>query len=75
MDVIDAVGYNKEFWAQNPIVKRTPIEEKLIRDFENNDAFGVVFLNNEENVVLLPDQKESKKAKELIKASSVPYFR
>ncbi|MCG8308370.1 MAG: carboxypeptidase-like regulatory domain-containing protein [Cytophagales bacterium] len=67
VEVIGGVGYNKTFWAQNPIVKRTPLEEKLIRDFEENDAFGVVFMNNEEQIVLLQDKKDSKRAKAIIR--------
>jgi hypothetical protein len=59
MEVIDRVGYNPVFWKQNPIVKRTPIEERLIMDFEQNEAFGMVFMNNDEEVILLPDSKET----------------
>lgn len=66
MEVIDGIGYNASFWSQNPIVKRTPIEEGLIKDFEQNEAFGVVFLNNDEEVVLLPDNKYDKKASTII---------
>ncbi len=66
MKTIDALGYNPVFWSQNPIVKRTPLEEDLIRDFEQNEAFGVVFMNNEEQVVLLPDKKHSDQARQVI---------
>jgi hypothetical protein len=66
MELIDRAGYNPIFWKQNPIVKRTPIEEKLILDFEQNEAFGAVFMNNDDEVVLLPDQNKSKKAKDII---------
>ena len=66
MEVIDEIGYNPAFWSQNPIVKRTPLEEKLIRDFEDNDAFGVVFLNQEEQVVLLPENQDDQLAKNII---------
>ncbi|MDZ7604928.1 MAG: hypothetical protein U5K79_04920 [Cyclobacteriaceae bacterium] len=63
---IDRIGYNREFWLQNPIVKRTPLEEKLILDFDKNQAFGMVFLNQEEQVILLPDRKNSEKARKII---------
>ena len=66
MEIIDGVGYNPIFWSNNPIVKRTPLEEKLIRDFEENEAFGVVFMNNNEEVVLLPDKTNGEKAREVI---------
>ena len=65
-ETIDRIGYNREFWLQNPIVKRTPLEEKLILDFDKNEAFGVVFMNQEEQVMLLPDRKNSEKAKRII---------
>ncbi len=63
---IDRIGYNREFWLQNPVVKRTPLEEKLILDFDKNQAFGMVFLNQEEQVILLPDRKNSEKARKII---------
>lgn len=66
MEVIDGIVYNADFWSQNPIVKRTPLEEKLILDFEKNESFGVVFINNNEEVVLLPDKKHSEKVRQII---------
>jgi len=66
MDVIDDIGYNSAFWSKNPVVKRTPLEEELIKDFELNEAFGVVFLNNEDEVVLLPDKQNTEKARHII---------
>jgi hypothetical protein len=65
-ETIDLIGYNREFWLQNPVVKRTPLEEKLILDFDKNQAFGMVFLNQEEQVILLPDRKNSEKARKII---------
>lgn len=65
-EVIDGIGYNAAFWDQNPIVKRTPLEEALIKDFELNQAFGTVFMNNEEEVVLRPDTKNSAMTKEIV---------
>lgn len=66
MELIDRVGYNPIFWKQNPIVRRTPVEEKLIRDFEQNEAFGAVFMNNDEEVVLLPDNNKTPQVEHLI---------
>jgi hypothetical protein len=66
MEVIDRVGYNPVFWRQNPIVKRTPVEEKLIMDFEQNEAFGAVFMNNDEEVILLPDSKKTAETQQII---------
>jgi len=66
MDLIDGIGYNSSFWSQNPIVKRTPLEEKLINDFERNEAFGMVFLNNKDEVVLLPDKQNTEAARQII---------
>ncbi len=65
-EIIDRIGYNREFWLQNPVVKRTPLEDKLILDFDNNTAFGVVFMNEKDEVILLPDRKNSEKAKKII---------
>jgi hypothetical protein len=66
MELIDRVGYNPVFWEKNPIVRRTPIEEKLIADFEKNEAFGAVFMNNDEEVVLLPENTKTQQAENLI---------
>ena len=74
MEVIDGVGYNADFWSKNPIVKRTPLEEKLIRDFEQNEAFGVVFLNNDEEVVLLPDKKNNENVQQIISRHETNYL-
>jgi hypothetical protein len=59
VETIDQIGYDPDFWYEHPIVKRTPLEMKLIRDFEENDAFGAVFMNNNEEVILLPGQQIS----------------
>ena len=66
MEVIDRLGYNPVFWKQNSIVKRTPVENKLIADFEQNEAFGVVFMNNDEEVVLLPDNNKTPLTEKII---------
>jgi hypothetical protein len=66
MELVDRLGYNPVFWKQNPIVRRTPIEEKLIGDFEQNEACGPVFINNDEEVVLLPDDSRTERAKQIV---------
>lgn len=66
MDIIDGIGYNSAFWSKNPVVKRTPLEEELIQDFEENEAFGTVFLNNQDEVVLMPDKQNTAKVKQII---------
>lgn len=49
---LDEIGYNKKFWEDNPIVKRTPVEEDVIASFEKDQAFGSIFLNSENQVAL-----------------------
>lgn len=39
---LNLVGYDKEFWLNNPIVKRTPIEKKVIADFEKQNKFQFI---------------------------------
>jgi len=50
---LDAIGYNERFWAENPIVKRTPVEEEVIGSFEKENAFSSIFLNSSENIALM----------------------
>ena len=50
---LDEIGYNEQFWSDNPIVKRTPIEEEVISSFEKEDAFSSIFLNSAENIALM----------------------
>lgn len=52
-DKLNRIGYNKEFWENNPIVKRTPIEKEVIDDFEKQDAFGSIFLNSKDQITLV----------------------
>jgi hypothetical protein len=33
-------NYDPEFWRENPIIKRTPVEESVIKWFEENEVFG-----------------------------------
>ncbi|SHG64787.1 CarboxypepD_reg-like domain-containing protein [Chryseolinea serpens] len=40
LKTIKGAGYNAAFWKDNPIVKRTPIEQGIIESFEAEGAFG-----------------------------------
>ncbi len=37
---IKAKPYDPEFWANNPVVKRTPAEDEVVAAFEKKGAFG-----------------------------------
>lgn len=50
---LDEIGYNEQFWKNNPIVKRTPKEEDIISSFEKKNAFRSIFFNSAENIALL----------------------
>lgn len=50
---LDEIGYNEQFWANNPIIKRTPIDDEVINAFEKVDAFSSIFLNSAENIALM----------------------
>ncbi|AXT18682.1 hypothetical protein D7030_06395 [Flavobacteriaceae bacterium AU392] len=52
-DNLNEIGYNKKFWEDNPIVKRTPVEQEVIASFEKDNAFGSIFLNSKEQIALL----------------------
>ena len=41
MDIISRKGLDGDFWKQNEIVKRTPIEEEALEIFERDNLFGV----------------------------------
>ncbi len=56
---LDKVGYNRSFWADNPIVKRTPVEEEIIASFEAANAFGSIYLNDREQILLEKDLLEN----------------
>ena len=60
-DKLNQIGYNKDFWENNPIVKRTPVEKEVINAFEKQDAFGSIFLNSKEQITLI--QSKLKKDK------------
>ncbi len=49
---LNAIGYNQEFWKENAIVKRTPIENDIINSFEKNNAFESIFFNSREQIAL-----------------------
>ncbi|RSK36246.1 carboxypeptidase-like regulatory domain-containing protein [Hymenobacter metallilatus] len=40
LDAIRAKPYDPEFWANNPVVKRTPAEDEVVSAFEKKGAFG-----------------------------------
>ncbi|WP_460623379.1 carboxypeptidase-like regulatory domain-containing protein [Hymenobacter tenuis] len=42
LDAIKAKPYDPEFWANNPVVKRTPAEDEVIAAFEQKGAFGTM---------------------------------
>ena len=46
MDVIKSTKYHPKFWKNNEIVKRTPIEKKIIESFEGSNSFGNYKLQN-----------------------------
>jgi hypothetical protein len=46
IDYINELEYNPEFWRKNQIVNRTPLEEAVIKSFENTKSFeGKLFKN------------------------------
>ena len=49
---LDKLGYNKDFWDNNPIVKRTPVEKEVIEAFESEKAFGSIYLNQRKTLLL-----------------------
>ena len=51
-DVLDNIGYNQQFWDENIIVKRTPIESDITASFEAERAFGSIYLNNKNQIIL-----------------------
>ena len=64
-DRINKVEYDPAFWRDNPIVKRTPVEEEVIVAFERDRQFGSIYLNNKNQVALLPELDEDPVIKEL----------
>ena len=39
---IKKTTYDPAFWANNPVVKRTPLEEQVMKSFEQKGAFGTM---------------------------------
>jgi hypothetical protein len=39
---IKQTTYDPAFWRDNPVVKRTPLEEEIIKSFEQKKAFGTM---------------------------------
>lgn len=50
--VLDQLGYRREFWEDNPVLKRTPVEEEVIASFESKKAFGTIYLNDQKQIIL-----------------------
>ncbi len=46
--LLDRVGYNQDFWQDNPLIKRTPVEMEVIASFERENSFGTIYLNNKQ---------------------------
>lgn len=43
MAAIKRTTYDPAFWRANPVVKRTPLEDEVIKSFEQQQAFGTLF--------------------------------
>jgi len=52
-ETLNKIGYNEKFWIDNPIVKRTPVEDEVIASFEKNNAFESIFLNTKEQIAFM----------------------
>jgi TonB-dependent SusC/RagA subfamily outer membrane receptor len=50
---LNTIGYNQEFWENNPIVKRTPVEKEVIAAFEKKNSFEPIFLNSQKQIVAI----------------------
>lgn len=55
-EILNRIGYNRRFWEDNPVVLRTPVEEEVIASFEEQDAFGSIYLNDRQQVELDKDE-------------------
>ena len=40
--IVESIAYNPEFWKDNPIVKKTTLEENFIKVMESKSAFGTM---------------------------------
>ncbi|MBX2841551.1 MAG: carboxypeptidase-like regulatory domain-containing protein [Flammeovirgaceae bacterium] len=45
LEKIKGINYHPGFWKENPIIKRTPIEENVIQSFEESGAFGNLYID------------------------------
>lgn len=74
VSMINRKTYNAAFWRENPIVKRTPVEEEVIASFEKERQFGSIFLNNRNQVSFIPDIDSDPNVQTLLKqlANNVP---
>lgn len=48
IEKINDTQYNEAFWKDNPIIKRTPLEESAMESFEKNKLFGNFLMNKDE---------------------------
>ncbi|MCX2584643.1 carboxypeptidase-like regulatory domain-containing protein [Pedobacter sp. MR22-3] len=46
VDILKEVTYDPNFWKDNPVIKRTPLEDKIIEDFEKKKMIGNYFNKN-----------------------------
>jgi len=47
---LNTIGYNKNFWEENPIIRRTPVEEEVINQFEKDNAFESIYINSRNQI-------------------------
>ncbi|SMO39682.1 CarboxypepD_reg-like domain-containing protein [Gracilimonas mengyeensis] len=40
---IEKTGYNPQFWVDNAVIKRTPVQQEVINSFEEYGSFGKMF--------------------------------
>jgi len=64
---INKVEYDPQFWEENPIVKRTPVENEVIESFRKNRRFGSIFLNNKNQVSFMPELDSDPFIKRILK--------
>ena len=42
IEAIRKTKYDPTFWANNPVVRRTPVEDEVVQSFEKKGAFGTM---------------------------------
>lgn len=42
LDAIRSIKYDPEFWVNNSVVRRTPVEDEVVASFEKKGAFGTM---------------------------------